>query len=56
MPHLDSQSLHLTAPGQSVTLNQLVFNKGGAPVVYLQAGIHADEYPAMAALERLPKR
>ena len=56
MPHLDSQSLHLTAPGQSVTLNQLVFNKGGAPVVYLQAGIHADEYPAMAALERLRVR
>lgn len=56
MPKLESKSLSLTAPGQSVTLNQLVYNQGGAPVVYLQAGIHADEYPAMAALERLRVR
>jgi len=56
MPTLVSHSLHLTAPGQQLTLNQLVYNQGGSPVVYLQAGIHADEYPAMAALEALRVR
>ena len=56
MPTIVSHPLQLTAPGQQLTLNQLVYNQGGSPVVYLQAGIHADEYPAMAVLEVLRTR
>ena len=53
MPKIIRRPLTLTAPGQQLELTQFVYNQGGSPVVYLQAGIHADEYPAMAALEQL---
>lgn len=53
MPQIIRRPLTLTAPGQQLELTQFVYNQGGSPVVYLQAGIHADEYPAMAALEQL---
>lgn len=53
MPQILHHDLTLTAPAQQQRLTQLCYNQGGSPVVYLQAGVHADEYPAMAALEAL---
>lgn len=55
MPEIIRHPLSLSIPDAQLNLTQLVYGNG-APVVYIQAGIHANEYPAMACAAALRDR